>query len=307
MPQWHLAHGESYLVTGEPVIVSDLTSSISHSIELLLIAVAAGDGRVARARLLRAPAPAAAGARAARRRAHLRSAVALVGASLTMASIAVLPVLVGLAVDYAIQFQARVQEEAERRRRRGRAARRPARRSRTRRRWSRARRAPARRRSRRPPRPARPRCSCCCSRPCRWCAASACCWSWASRSRCCARSAWGRPRSRCRRPRPRLAHLAWRAGSPHASLAPAWRGARELVARQPAHASHQQRRARRRGAPPRARARRRGWRSRSLGWGLDTQTKVQTDITKLVPQSLGFAAEPQHARAASRAWAAKSS
>ena len=39
MPQWHLTHGESYLVTGEPVIVSDLTSSISHSIELLLIAV----------------------------------------------------------------------------------------------------------------------------------------------------------------------------------------------------------------------------------------------------------------------------
>ena len=37
MPQWHLAHGESYLVTGEPVIVSDLTSSISHSIELLAI------------------------------------------------------------------------------------------------------------------------------------------------------------------------------------------------------------------------------------------------------------------------------
>ncbi len=40
MPQWQLTHGESYLVTGEPVIVSDLTSSISHSIELLLIAVA---------------------------------------------------------------------------------------------------------------------------------------------------------------------------------------------------------------------------------------------------------------------------
>ena len=39
MPQWHLTHGESYLVTGEPVIVSDLTSSISHSIELLLVAV----------------------------------------------------------------------------------------------------------------------------------------------------------------------------------------------------------------------------------------------------------------------------
>ncbi len=39
MNQWHLQNGETYLVTGEPVIVSDVTSSISHSIELLLIAV----------------------------------------------------------------------------------------------------------------------------------------------------------------------------------------------------------------------------------------------------------------------------
>jgi hydrophobe/amphiphile efflux-3 (HAE3) family protein len=37
-------------------------------------------------------------------------ALSLTGASLTMASIAVLPVLIGLAVDYAIQLQARVQE-----------------------------------------------------------------------------------------------------------------------------------------------------------------------------------------------------
>jgi hydrophobe/amphiphile efflux-3 (HAE3) family protein len=38
----------------------------------------------------------------------------LAGASLTMASIAVLPVLIGLAVDYAIQLQSRFNEEAER-------------------------------------------------------------------------------------------------------------------------------------------------------------------------------------------------
>ena len=36
--------------------------------------------------------------------------LALLGGSLTMASIAVLPVLIGLAVDYAIQFQARFNE-----------------------------------------------------------------------------------------------------------------------------------------------------------------------------------------------------
>ena len=37
----------------------------------------------------------------------------LVGGSLTMASIAVLPILIGLAVDYAIQFQARFDEAVE--------------------------------------------------------------------------------------------------------------------------------------------------------------------------------------------------
>ena len=113
MPQWRLAHGESYIVTGEPVIVSDLTSSISHSIELLLVAVllvmAASLGLVfsGRPRLL----PLALALLAA---ALTFAALSAVGASLTMASIAVLPVLVGLAVDYAIQFQARVQEEDER-------------------------------------------------------------------------------------------------------------------------------------------------------------------------------------------------
>ncbi|HSZ14673.1 MAG TPA: MMPL family transporter [Solirubrobacteraceae bacterium] len=113
MPQWHLTHGESYLVTGEPVIVADLTSSISHSIELLLIAVllvmAGTLGLVftGRPRLL----PLALALLAA---ALTFGALSAVGASLTMASIAVLPVLVGLAVDYAIQFQARIDEQAER-------------------------------------------------------------------------------------------------------------------------------------------------------------------------------------------------
>ncbi len=113
MPQWHLTHGESYLVTGEPVIVADLTNSISHSIELLLIAVllvmAGTLGLVffGRPRLL----PLALAVLAA---ALTFGALSAVGASLTMASIAVLPVLVGLAVDYAIQFQARVDEERER-------------------------------------------------------------------------------------------------------------------------------------------------------------------------------------------------
>ena len=112
MPQWRLEHGESYLVTGEPVIVSDLRSSITHSLELLLIAVVIvmagalglifGPDR----RLL----PLAIALLAA---AVAFGAVSLVGASVTMAQVAVLPVLIGLSVDYAIQFQSRVAEARE--------------------------------------------------------------------------------------------------------------------------------------------------------------------------------------------------
>jgi uncharacterized protein len=113
MPQWRLHNGERYLVTGVPVITSDLVDSITHSIELLLVAVllvmAAALGLVftGRPRLL----PLAIALLAV---ALTFGALSLSGASLTVASIAVLPVLVGLAVDYAIQFQSRVQEERER-------------------------------------------------------------------------------------------------------------------------------------------------------------------------------------------------
>ncbi|MCW3028739.1 MAG: superfamily protein-like exporter, partial [Solirubrobacterales bacterium] len=109
MSQWRLQHGGSYLVTGEPVIVADLSHSITSSIELLLIAVVlvmAGTlGLIfsGRPRLL----PLALALLAT---ALTFAALSLVGASLTMASIAVLPVLVGLAVDYAIQFQTRAEE-----------------------------------------------------------------------------------------------------------------------------------------------------------------------------------------------------
>ncbi|MGH2912262.1 MAG: MMPL family transporter, partial [Solirubrobacteraceae bacterium] len=109
MPQWRLQNGESYLVTGEPVIVDDLTGSITRSIELLLVAVLLVMAVVlslifkGRPRLL----PLAIAVLAA---ALTFGALALWGASLTMASVAVLPVLVGLSVDYAIQFQSRIHE-----------------------------------------------------------------------------------------------------------------------------------------------------------------------------------------------------
>jgi predicted RND superfamily exporter protein len=109
MPQWRLQHGEHYLITGEPVVVADLTSAISHSIELLLVAVllamALALALVFRGRPRLLPLAIAALATAL-----TFGALSAVGASLTVAQVAVLPVLVGLAVDYAIQFQSRVQE-----------------------------------------------------------------------------------------------------------------------------------------------------------------------------------------------------
>jgi predicted RND superfamily exporter protein len=109
MPQWRLQHGEHYLITGEPVVVADLTSAISHSIELLLVAVllamALALALVFRGRPRLLPLVIAALATAL-----TFGALSAVGASLTVAQVAVLPVLVGLAVDYAIQFQSRVQE-----------------------------------------------------------------------------------------------------------------------------------------------------------------------------------------------------
>jgi len=109
MKQWRLAHGETYLVTGEPAIVSDLTSSISDSIELLLIAVLAVMAIVlslvfrGRPRLL----PLLSAVLAV---ALTFGALALVSSSVTVAQVAVLPVLIGLAVDYAIQLQSRAGE-----------------------------------------------------------------------------------------------------------------------------------------------------------------------------------------------------
>jgi predicted RND superfamily exporter protein len=112
MPQWQLQHGERYLLTGEPVIVAELTSSITRSIELLLIAVllvmAATLSLVFRGRPRLLPLGIALLAAAL-----TFGALAVVGAPLTVAQVAVLPVLIGLAVDYAIQFQSRVQEARE--------------------------------------------------------------------------------------------------------------------------------------------------------------------------------------------------
>jgi hydrophobe/amphiphile efflux-3 (HAE3) family protein len=109
MKQWRLTHGERYLVTGEPAVVSDLTSSISRSIALLGLAVvmvmAIALSLIFRGRPRLLPLGVALLASAL-----TFGALSLLSSSLTVAQVAVLPVLVGLAVDYAIQFQSRVGE-----------------------------------------------------------------------------------------------------------------------------------------------------------------------------------------------------
>jgi hydrophobe/amphiphile efflux-3 (HAE3) family protein len=284
MPQWHLQHGERYLVTGEPVIVSDLTSSISHSIELLLIAVllvmAATLGLVfsGRPRLL----PLALALLAA---AVTFGALSAVGASLTMASIAVLPVLVGLAVDYAIQFQARVDEETER---------------------ATLTAAGAGRAQLPTDAPAVVGRAAALGAPTIATAAAASAAAMlvlllspvpmvrgfgvllvvgVGVALVCALSV-GAAAISLTSGRPRVLAGA-RGGALDASpLAAAWRGARELLADNPltrlvSHAALD-------GAVRRpGRVLCAGLALAALGWGLDTQTKVQTDITKLVPQNLG--------------------
>ncbi|PZS09417.1 MAG: hypothetical protein DLM64_10575 [Solirubrobacterales bacterium] len=109
MPMFRSAYGGTYTVTGAPVVVNDLAAQITGSIAGLLIAVllvmAASLLVVFRSKLRLLPlavALAAAGI--------TFGLSSLLGGTLTMASIAVLPILIGLAVDYAVQFQSRVQE-----------------------------------------------------------------------------------------------------------------------------------------------------------------------------------------------------
>ncbi len=109
MPMFRSAYHGTYTVSGEPVVTNALASTITGSIAGLLAGALVVMGVVlllvfrSRPRLLPLGiALAAAGI--------TFGAVSLVGGTLTMASIAVLPILIGLAVDYAIQFQARAEE-----------------------------------------------------------------------------------------------------------------------------------------------------------------------------------------------------
>jgi hydrophobe/amphiphile efflux-3 (HAE3) family protein len=109
LPAFRLAHGGSYLVSGEPVVLSDLASTITSSIVVLLVGSVVVMAVVlllaVRGTLRLLPLAVALAAAAI-----TFGLTALAGATLTIASIAVLPVLIGLAVDYAIQFQSRVRQ-----------------------------------------------------------------------------------------------------------------------------------------------------------------------------------------------------
>jgi hydrophobe/amphiphile efflux-3 (HAE3) family protein len=109
MPMFRSGYGGTYTVTGVPVVLHDLSNEISGSIAGLLIAVllvmAATLLVVFRNRLKLLPLAVALAATGI-----TFGLLAVLGVTLTMASIAVLPILIGLAVDYGIQFQARAEE-----------------------------------------------------------------------------------------------------------------------------------------------------------------------------------------------------
>ena len=109
MPMFRSAYHGTYTVTGVPVVLHDLASTISGSIAGMLIAVllvmAVALLIVFKSRLRLLPLALALAATGI-----TFGLLAVLGAALTLASVAVLPILIGLGVDYGIQFQARAQE-----------------------------------------------------------------------------------------------------------------------------------------------------------------------------------------------------
>ena len=117
MPRFALGHGGRYTVTGETVVTDELAGQITGAIGVLLavalivmaivllLVFGRRRGTVGPAWLRLLPLAVALAAVGI-----TFGLLAVVGARLTIAAVAVLPILVGLAVDYAVQFQARVAE-----------------------------------------------------------------------------------------------------------------------------------------------------------------------------------------------------
>jgi hydrophobe/amphiphile efflux-3 (HAE3) family protein len=102
-------HGGKYVISGVPVVVDAVTRALKDALLLLLgvavVVMALTLLLVFRSRWRLLPLGIALAAAAL-----TFGLFGLLGGSLTMASIAVLPILIGLAVDYAIQLQARYDE-----------------------------------------------------------------------------------------------------------------------------------------------------------------------------------------------------
>ncbi len=100
---------ESYVISGVPVVIDGVTEALKDALLVLLgvavVVMALVLMLVFRSRFRLLPL-----AIALATAALTFGLFGLVGGSLTMASIAVLPILIGLTVDYAIQLQARYDE-----------------------------------------------------------------------------------------------------------------------------------------------------------------------------------------------------
>ena len=101
--------GGSYVVSGAPVVIEGVAQALKQAL-LVLFAIALGVMAAVLFLVFRSRWPLLPLAVALMAVAIAFGLLALVGGSLTMASIAALPILIGLAVDYAIQFQARFDE-----------------------------------------------------------------------------------------------------------------------------------------------------------------------------------------------------
>jgi predicted RND superfamily exporter protein len=105
-------HGGRYVLSGAPVVVDSLTRTLRDAL-LLLLGLAVAVMAIVLALVFRSRLPLLPLALALAAAGIAFGGFGLLGGSLTMASIAVLPILIGLAVDYAIQIQARFDEAVE--------------------------------------------------------------------------------------------------------------------------------------------------------------------------------------------------
>jgi hydrophobe/amphiphile efflux-3 (HAE3) family protein len=101
-----------YVVGGSPVVIADLTDALSEKV-FILLGLAFAVMAIVLLAMLRGPLRLLPLGIALAATAVTFGLLAALGGSLTLGSLAVVPVLIGLAVDYAIQFQARFGEARE--------------------------------------------------------------------------------------------------------------------------------------------------------------------------------------------------